>query len=223
MTGALLPLALSAVDQPPHPYLFSGGLALCLLSTALIGFFRRHANQEPLLPMPLSLRSYPRIVAMAVFAGFSAAGYGLAFTFSFSWIHEFVANGISPLSASLVVVLPVYLGAASVAIPLGIFVAARSGSLSLFVSPHAIRNWSLGLVMGLCATATAVLYGWAGSAEGHPSPNVAFGIFISFLVLGGNALGFATGEMRGAPLRSSAGFLLSGCGLLAGAWLLNTR
>ncbi|MGC9970303.1 MAG: L-rhamnose/proton symporter RhaT [Bryobacteraceae bacterium] len=223
MTGALLPLALNAVDNPPHPWLFGGGLVLCLLTTALIGSLRRHGRQEPLLPMPLSFRSYPGIVAIAVFAGFASAGYGLAFTFSFAFIRNLVANGISPLSASLVVVLPVYLGAASVAIPLGVFVAARSGSLALFLGRHAAWNWSLALGMGLCAMAAAVLYGWASSAAGHPSPNVSFGVFISFLVLGGTALGFASGEMRGCTPGTRAGLLLSACGLVAGAWLLNAR
>ncbi|MGA2181670.1 MAG: L-rhamnose/proton symporter RhaT [Bryobacteraceae bacterium] len=223
MTGALLPLAANAVESPPHPALFGAGLVLCVLTTVLIGFLRREGTIVPLLPMPLSLRSYPVIVGIAVFAGFSTAGYGLAFTFSFGVIRSLVASGISQLSASLVVVLPVYLGAASIAIPLGVFVAARSGSLSLFLGSHVAWNWSLALVMGLCAAATAVLYGFAGSRTGHPSPNVSFGVFISFLVLGGNALGWATGELRGCTRGVRAGLLLSACGLVAGACLLNAR
>ena len=72
-------------------------------------------------------------------------------------------------------------------------------------------------------TASAVLYGYAGSGAGHPSPNVSFGVFISFLVLGSNALGLSTGELRGASRRVSAGLLFSAGGLVAGAWLLNAR
>ncbi len=223
LTGAVLPLALRAVDAPPRPWLFGGGLILCLVSTALIGFFRHHGAQEPLLPMPFSFRSYPRIVTLAVFAGLATAGYGLAFTFSFAFVRTLVSNGISPLSASLVVVLPVYLGAASTAIPFGLIVAARTRSLGLFLGPVAVWNWSMALVMGLFAMATAVVYGFASSVAGHPSPNVSFGIFISFLVLGGVGLGVATGETRGWPRRTRAGLLLSACGLVAGAWLLNAR
>ena len=77
--------------------------------------------------------------------------------------------------------------------------------------------------MGLCATASAVLYGFAGSRTGHPSPNVSFGVFISFLVLGGNALGFAAGELRGYPRIVTIGLFLSACGLVAGACLLNAH
>jgi L-rhamnose-H+ transport protein len=223
MTGALLPLAVNAVENPPHPWLFGLGLAVCVLTTVLIGFLRRHGTAGPLLPMPLAFRSYPVIVGTAVFAGFATAGYGLAFTFSFGLIRGLVASGVSQLSAALVVVLPVYLGGASVAIPLGVLVASRSGSLYLFFGRHAAWNWSLALVMGLCAMATAVLYGFAGSRTGHPSPNVAFGVFISFLVLGGSVLGVATGELRGCQRGVSAGLLLSACGLVAGACLMNVR
>lgn len=223
MTGALLPLAVNGVESPPRPPLFAAGLALCVLTTVLIGFLRRHGSQEPLLPMPAPFRSYRAILAVAMFAGFSSAGYGLAFTFSFAQIRAMMAGGISQLSASLVVVLPVYLGAATVGIPLGVLVAARAHGLPLFLGRHAMWNWSLAAVMGLCATASAVLYGFAGSGAGHPSPNVSFGVFISFLVLGSNALGLSTGELRGSSLRVSAGLLFSAGGLVAGAWLLNAR
>ena len=223
MTGALLPLAVNGVESPPRPPLFAAGLALCVLATVLIGFLRRHGRQDPLLPMPSPFRSYRVILAVALFAGFSSAGYGLAFTFSFAHIRAMMAGGISQLSASLVVVLPVYLGAASVAIPLGALVAARAHGFPLFLGRHAMWNWSLAAAMGLCATASAVLYGYAGSGAGHPSPNVSFGVFISFLVLGSNALGLSTGELRGASRRVSAGLLFSAGGLVAGAWLLNAR
>jgi L-rhamnose-H+ transport protein len=222
-TGALLPLMAGAVEGPAHPWLFALGLFLCVLTTIAIGFLRRLGGQEPLLPMPARFRSYPAIVGVALFAGFATAGYGLAFSFAFPAIRSLIANGISELSAALVVVLPAYLGAASVAIPVGVAAAARSGSLALFFGRHAVWNWSLALTMGLCAAATALLYGFAGSAAGHASPNVSFGVFISFLVLGGNLLGLAAGEMRGSPRLVSAGLLLSACGLVAGACLLSAH
>lgn len=222
LTGALFPLLLNAVEPPSRPWHFTVSLGLCLLGTVLVGVFRRHGKHQPFLPMPTAFRTYPRLLALAVFAGFSTAGYGLAFTFAFSSIRTLVVNGISPLSASLVVVLPVYLGAASVAIPLGLAVAARAGGLPLF-GRFAGRNCSLALSMGLCAMATAVLYGVAGSRSGHPAPNVCFGLFVNCLVLGGVGLGFATGEMRGLTAGARTGLVLSACGLAAGAWLLNAR
>lgn len=223
VTGALIPLALHVVESPPHPLRFGAGLTLCVAATGLIGLFRSRGSQEPLLLMPVSLHSYRRVVLIAMVSGLASAGYGLAFSFSFGEIQGLIAGGVSPVSASLVVVLPVYLGGASVAVPVGLFFAKRSGSLPLFVARHAAWNWFLAVVMGLCATATVVLYGLGGTAAGHPSPNVSFGIFMTFLVLGGNALGFATGEMRGNGRGVNAGLWMSSCGLVVAAWLLNAR
>jgi hypothetical protein len=116
----------------------------------------------------------------------------------------------------------VYLGGASVAVPVGLFFAKRSRTLPLFVGRHAAWNWSLAVVMGLCAAATVVLYGLGGTIAGHPAPNVSFGIFMTFLVLGGNALGFAIGEIRGNGPGVNAGLWMSSCGLVLAAWLLNS-
>jgi L-rhamnose-H+ transport protein len=223
VTGALLPLAVNAVERPARPWLFGVGLALSVVMTVLIGVLRRGDTAGPLLPMPVRWRSYPAIVGTAVFAGVASAGYGLAFAFGFGAIRSLVESGVPQLSASLALVLPVYLGAASIAIPLGLVTAARSGSMTAFLGRDALWNWSLALMMGLCATASAVLYGFAGSRTGHASPNVSFGVFIGFLVLGGSGLGFASGELRGCSRGVRAGILLSSCGLVAGACLLNAR
>jgi len=222
-TGALVPLIIRSVEFPAHGLAFAFGLGLCTLGTVLIGFFRGRAKERPLLPMPQVLQAYRRMIVVGVFAGCATAGYGLAFACSFWVIRNLVGRGISPLSASLVVVLPVYLGAASVAVPLGIAVAARAGGLSLFFGKSATRNWSLALVMGLCAAATAILYGFGGSRAGHPSPNIAFGLFTTSLVLAGIGLGFATGEMRGLSRRARTGLAISVCALLAGGWLLDAH
>jgi len=222
-TGALFPLLAGAVESPARPGLFISGLVLCISATAAIGLLRRRGNAEPLLPMPARFHSYPSILAVALFAGVSTAGYGIAFAFALPAIRGLIEKGIPEVSATLAVVLPAYLGAATVAIPVGVAAAARSHSLPLFFGRHAAWNWSLALTMGLCAAATALLYGFAGSRAGHPSPNVSFGVFISFLVLGGNLLGLALGEMRNCRRIVSAGLLVSACGLVAGACLLNAR
>jgi L-rhamnose-H+ transport protein len=223
VAGALVPLALNVVESPPHPLRFGAGLILCVAATGLIGLLRGRGSRKPLLVMPVSLHSYRRVMLVAIVSGLSSAGYGLAFTFSFGTIQGLIARGVSPVSASLVVVLPVYLGAASVAVPVGLFFAKRTRSLALFVAKQAAWNWFLAVVMGLCAMATVVLYCLGGTTASHPSPNVSFGIFMTFVVLGGNALGFAAGEMRGNGPGLNAGLGMSCCGLVLGAWLLNGR
>lgn len=223
VAGALLPLAVKAVNAPVRPASFITGLVLCILMTALLGLFRRQGTQKPLLAMPFRLDSYGKVVAVAVVSGFLSASYGLAFAFKFATVRALSDGGISPLSASLVVLLPVYLGGASVAIPVAIFCAAKSGSLSLFLQANGARNWLLALVMGLCAAGTAVSYNLGSTMGGHPTPNVSFAIFMAFFVLGGVVLGFLTGEMRGSTRAAKVGLLLSACGLVAAASLLNAH
>jgi L-rhamnose-H+ transport protein len=219
-TGALIPLALRVVESPSRPLCFGAGLAVCIAATSFIGFLRGQGSQKPLLAAPVARSGYRGAVLTAMVSGLASAGYGLAFSFSFGTIKGLIANGVPPIAASLVVVLPVYLGGASVAVPVGLFFAKRSRTLSLFVSRHAVRNWFLAVVMGLCAAATVVLYGLGGTATGHPSPNVSFGVFMTFLVLGGNAIGFATGELRGSRPGLKAGLWASSCGLVLAAWML---
>jgi len=223
VAGALLPLLAGWVEPPARPAWFAVGLIVCVAGTVTIGFLRRRGTQEPLLPMPLRFQSYTAISAVALFAGFATAGYGLAFSFAFPAMRSLIASGVAERSIALVVVLPAYLGGATVAIPIGLVVAARSGTLPLFFGKHAVWNWSMVLVMGICAAATALLYGLGASIAGHPSPNVSFAVFISFLVLGGTLLGLAGGEMRGCARRVRAGMVLSACALVVGACLLNTR
>jgi L-rhamnose-H+ transport protein len=223
VTGALLPLALNSTGSPPRPASFIAGLILCVMTTALIGVFRRLGNQMPLIAMPFRLNSYGSVIATAMIAGCLCASYGLAFAFNYQTVRAFSDGGVSALSGSLAILLPVYLGGASVAIPVAIACAARSGSLALFVSGSAGRNWLLAIVMGVCAAGTAICYNLGSTASGHPAPNVSFAIFMTFLVLGGVVLGLITGEMRGSRRAAKIGMILSAGGLAAAASLLNAR
>jgi L-rhamnose-H+ transport protein len=223
MAGALLPLMLKAVDRPARPATFITGLVLCILATLLIGALRSRGTQKPMLVMPFRLESYGRVVAVAIAAGFLSAGYGLAFAFNFETVRTLTGGGISPLSASLAVLLPVYLGGASVAVPAAASCAARSGTLSLFLRASPARNWSMALVMGLCAAGTALSYNLGSTMAGHPAPNVSFAIFVTFFVLGGVVLGLVTGELQGSGLAARMGLLLGAGGLVAAACLLNAR
>src|SRR6185369_8360074 len=171
----------------------------------------------------IALRTFPLIVATALIAGLGSAAYGLAFTFSFATIRQLIVQGVAPVSSSLVVVLPVYLGCASVAVPFGLYLAMRSGSIRSFVQSNPLWNWTLAMIMGCCAMAAVVLYGYAGTASHHLSPNVSFAVFMSFLVLGSSALGILAGETRRYSRKAVAGLLLSSTGLVAAACLLSSK
>lgn len=223
LAGALLPLLFKAVKTPVRPLSFVAGLLLCLISTALLGWFRRHGARKPLVALSFRLDSYGLVLAIAMISGILSASYGLALSFRFETVGALARDNVSPFSASLAVLLPVYLGGASVAIPFALFWAARSHSLDLFVRPDARWNWTMACIMGLCAAGTALCYNLGSTMRGHPFPNVSFAIFMAFFVLGGVALGFHGGEMRGSRRADQAGLLLSACGLVAAAGLLNAR
>jgi hypothetical protein len=173
--------------------------------------------------MPIECASYGSAVLLALAAGIFSASYGLAFSFGFAEVQHFVRAGVSAVSASLVVALPVYLGSATIAIPLGIICSIRSRTLGYFLRTNATWNWSLALLMGLCGTGGVLLYGAGSSLPGHAASNVSFGIFMTLFVLAGNAMGWLTREFQGRSAAAASGFLLSMAGLICGAWLLNLR
>jgi L-rhamnose-H+ transport protein len=223
VAGALLPLAMRATGTAVRPASFTIGLFVCVLSTALLALFRRSGNQKSQLALPFRLDSYGAAVAVAMVSGLLSASYGLAFAFQFETVRTLAAAGISPLSASLAVLLPVYLGGASVAIPVAVSCSARTHTLFRYWQANAVRNWTLAMIMGLCAAGTAVCYNLGSTMGGHPSPNVSFAIFMAFFLVGGMALGFLSGEMRGSAREAKIGLWLCAGGLAAAAALLNVR
>ena len=223
LTGALLPLLLRMVERPARPALFAAGLVLGLLGIVATGLLQRGGERKSDLPMPLGPPSYGSAVAIAIAAGVFSASYGLAFSYGFPAVRELMEGGIPSAMAPVMVALPMYAGAASVAVPVGLACAVRSGSLGLFYGAGARRNWALALAMGLCGVGGVLLYGYGGSAPGHPSPNVSFGIYMTFFVLAGNAFGVAAGELRGRPRAVVAMWLASTGVLIGAAWLLNVR
>jgi L-rhamnose-H+ transport protein len=220
VAGALLPLAFGMVEAPAHLSRFAAGLALSVLATAGAALAARGQAGEPdPMPMPVRPPSYAGALVLAVIAGLFSAGYGLAYAQESPAVNAMVTAGFSPLSAPMLVALPVYAGAASFAIPFGLVCAGRSRSLALFVAASSPRNWALALAMAAFGVGGVVLYG-AGSAGGRVLPNIAFGIYMSFFVLGGNAIGVFTGELRARSRRANWILTASIAGLICGAWLL---
>lgn len=223
LAGALLPLLLSLVEAPRRPLIFAAGMAMCLVAIVAIGILRRGGGRQDAMPMPIGSPPYRWALLIGLFAGVFSASYGLAFSYGFREVDAFLRAGVPPVSAPLIIALPVYLGSATVAIPLGLFCAARSRTLPFFLERHAAWNWMLAFFMGICGTAGVILYGFGSSAAGHPAPNVSFGIYMTFFVLAGNAMGYLSGELRGRSAAAGAGFALSLAGLIGAAWLLNLR
>ncbi len=223
LAGALLPLMLNLVEPPACAEWFGAGLALCVAGIVAIGVLQRGGGQKPTMPMPFGSPPYGWALVIALFAGVFSASYGIAFSLGFGAVKDLIAAGIPAAHAPIVIALPIYAGAASVALPIGLLCAARSRSLPLYYRGDAVRNWALALAMGFCGVAGVLLYGFGSSAAGHLPPNISFGVYMTFFVLGGNAFGVAAGELRGRSAAVWTTWFASACGLAAAAWLLNAR
>ena len=222
LAGALLPLFLGAVPRPAHPFSFTAGLLICLLSTAGSAcLWNTEGEMKPAMPIPMRVTSFESGLLLGAIAGIFSATYGLAFSFEFHAIEILLRAGFSSMLAPILLALPLYLGAASFAIPFGLFCAARSQSLHLFWSRYALHNWSLALLMGLFGTGGVFVYGVGSTWKPHLSPNVSFGVFMSFLVVGGNLIGMAERKFSQRSIGGRVLLLASIAGLIAAAWLLH--
>ncbi len=221
LAGALLPLFFGVVPWPANALSFGVGLLICMLATAGSSFLGNPGEElQPAMPLPIQVRSFGKGLLLGIAAGLLSAAYGLAFSFEFHAIERLLQTGLSPVLAPIVLALPLNVGAASFAIPFGVVCAARSRSLQLFWSRHSTWNWSLALLMGLFGTGGVFLYGLGSAWKPHLSPNISFGVFMSFLVLGGNLIGMAEHRLTVRSTRERVLLLASVIGLISAAWFL---
>jgi hypothetical protein len=153
-------------------------------------------------------------------AGFFSVGYGLAFSGSFDVIQKFEAAGMGPCAAPMIVNLPVYFGSAAAGIAFAGTIAAQGRSWPLLWRQRPARNWLLAVLMAGFGVGGVFLYSVGSAGPAHPAPNISYGIFMSFFVVGGNLIGLATGELRSRSGGSRALLALGIAGLVASAVLL---
>ncbi len=222
LAGALLPLSFGVAAWPAHALSFAAGLGMCILATAGSSFLANWGDELlPAMPIPIRVASFGNGLLLGALAGVLSAAYGLAFSFEFHAVEILLRAGFSSIIVPIVLALPLNLGSALFAIPFGLLCASRSQSLHLFWSKHALRNWGLALLMGLFGTGGVFLYGVGSTWKPHLSPNISFGVFMSFLVLGGNLIGIAERKRRERSMGKQLLLLASIVGLIAAAWLLH--
>lgn len=223
LVGSIAPVLLAVTAMPQRVALFATGLVVCVAATTGSAIAAQGASEDEAarhLSMPFEVRSYATALVLAILAGFFSASYGMAYSLAFPIVETAEKAGLSPESAPLVVSLPIYWGAASFAIPFGLTCAIRSHSIRSFFVSRPFRNWTLAVLMAVFGVGGVFLYGIGSSMPGRPAPNVSFGVFMSFFVLAGNAVGLITGELRSRSRRANALLTASIVGLVVAAWLL---
>jgi L-rhamnose-H+ transport protein len=220
LVGALFPFAMHAAGHLAKPWLFGAGIFLGLIGTVASGIARRGDRPDDLMAMPFKVLRYRWAVALALLAGAFSACYGLAFTLRLEAVTAFTVHGISATFAMLVVALPLYLGSATTAIPVGLACARNTKSLGMFLRRQDGFNWLLAFTMGACATGGSLLYGWATSRQNHLPPNISYAVLTILSIIAGNSVAFFTGEWRNRA-RPAIALLVSSVTLLVVAvWML---
>ncbi len=222
--GALLPFCIRLQSRPPHLLTFLLGLLFCVLGAVAVGRAaarrslerKETSDQISSLAVPVARGSYTSSLLIVLFAGVFSAAMGMALVLNEGLISGLVKGGVSAVMAPLIVWVPLGIGSGSVSIAFGLYCAHRSASLAGLYQAFPLRNWLLVTVMGVLGFGVLLLYGLGASAEGHPSKNVAWAVYMTSYILFGNCFGLMTREWKDCSLRTYAE-LLAGITLLLGA------
>ena len=139
-------------------------------------------------------------LAMVVIAGVLSAGWGFAFMYCQDpIIAAMKARGAGEISANAAVWAVALLGAALPNLLYPVFLLTRNRSWGV------IRAWpneiGLSAVYGVLFFAPSILLGIGMRLLGELGPSVGWGLVQGTLILGGQLLGFASGEWRGVSGR----------------------
>lgn len=147
-------------------------------------------------PAPVGAGRFAVGLVMVVTAGVLSAGWGFAFAFSQApIIAAMQQQGASHVAASIAVWALALSGAALVNTLYPLWLLYRSGSWSLLWSYPV--EFLLALVYGLLFFVPSVLLGQGMLLLGPLGASVGFGLVQGTIILGGQILGFLSGEWRG--------------------------
>ena len=176
-----------------------GGVAVMVVGVffaSLSGFGREKMLQPKTQDKNAGAGGFGLGLLMVVLAGVLSAGWGFAFAYSQGPIIEAMqAHGAKPFPAGIAVWAIALLGAAlaNVAYPAYLMTKNHSWSV-LFAHPKEIV---LALVYGLLFFIPSALLGQGMLLLGPLGASVGWGVVQGTLILGGQALGFVSGEWRG--------------------------
>ncbi|MCL5098201.1 MAG: hypothetical protein M1608_11880 [Candidatus Omnitrophica bacterium] len=133
---------------------------------------------------------------MVVVAGVLSAGWGFAFAYSQGPIIEAMkAHGAADFPAGIAVWAVALLGAALVNVLYPAYLMTRNRSWNVLAANG--KEIALALVYGLLFFIPSALLGKGMVLLGVLGASVGFGVVQGTLILGGQALGFVSGEWRG--------------------------
>jgi L-rhamnose-H+ transport protein len=220
--GSLLPMAVLTPAEihtsGGHIILF--GIFACIVGVCLCGYAGivnertvRQKNSGSDWPKPArALKG----MFICLLAGVLSAFMNLGFSFAQGIAQAAIGRGASSAVAGLPIWLSVFLGAFPAVILCCGYLQIRRGTHQRNFGMNSSRDLFLTFILGLLWFGAIFFYGVGASRLGHVGTSVGWAVNISASLLLANALGFATGEWKGAPVKSM-GWLLAGLGVVLAA------
>ncbi|MBN1590552.1 MAG: hypothetical protein JW888_13640 [Pirellulales bacterium] len=163
---------------------------------ASLAGFGRERQQNDDQPERKTSGRFAMGLIMVLVAGVLSAGWGFCFTYSQGPVIEAVkAQGAGDFSASIAVWAIVLPGAALVNILYPAMLMSKNGSWNVLASKPG--DLLLAVLYGLLFFIPSALLGEGMLMLGALGASVGFGIVQGMLILGGQILGFISGEWRG--------------------------
>ena len=133
---------------------------------------------------------------MVVLAGFLSTGWGFAFTYSQGPVFETMAShGVPDFTAKIALWAIVLFGAALINILYPAYLLTKNKSWHII--PKNAKDIFLSAVYGLLFFTPSVLLGKGMLLLGALGASVGWGINQGLIIIGGQILGFSTGEWKG--------------------------
>lgn len=204
LLGSLVPL----VAQHPEEVLTPAGLVITLgvficvagiTACGRAGVLRERANSARNDNVPRASGTLAKGLLVCVVAGVCSSGSNIAF--SYGQVLKDISQsqyGNPPWLATLAVWMLVFCGAFAACGSYAAWLLFRNSTWRNFVNQDAGRNLLLAAAMAVLHFATLFSYGAGAHYLGKLGTSVGYALMMSCSLLVANAMGFMTGEWRGA-------------------------
>jgi L-rhamnose-H+ transport protein len=194
--------ALFLVD--PGKIFTKGGLEILLWDLVLLGGVALCARGSSLreAPTPRDHARLRRGIALSLFAGILSTLFNLVLAYGAPIQQRAITLGANPNFASNAIWSLAVSAGSLPSLLWCSYLLRRNGSWRRYGQPGLLRNllWCIGMAAGWI-TGT-VLYGAAATQMGRFGTAVAWPVYLSAVILTGNAWGLMFGEWAGAPRRA---------------------
>lgn len=197
--GSLLPfLVKSPADLvTPGGLVILAGIAGCVAGVAVCG--RAGLLRERAAAAGPAPRAFGLALFICALSGVLSACANLGFAFTSRVGDQAQRLGASPVFSTLASWIPVFWGAAlSLLLWFG-GLQIKRGTWRKNAGPHAIYDWTMGVVMGVIWFLATIPYGMGAHYLGRLGTSVGWAVNIAASLLVANLFGFLTREWTGAP------------------------